>query len=74
MTFVPQIVDEKNFGKNVMKSLKKEVKELKAKQLVIIQNINILEKFIAKKMDNVIGEQLVEEENFGNVHYIRKKV
>ncbi len=24
-------------------------------------------------MDNVIGEQLVEEENFGNVHYIRKK-
>jgi len=57
-----------------MKSLKKEVKELKAKQLVIIQNINILEKFIAKKMDNVIGEQLVEEENFGNVHYIRKKV
>ena len=64
----------KKFGKNVMKSLKKEVKELKAKQLVIIQNINILEKFIAKKMDNVIGEQLVEEENFGNVHYIRKKV
>ena len=50
------------------------MKELKAKQLVIIQNINILEKFIAKKMDNVIGEQLVEEENFGNVHYIRKKV